>query len=425
MDILHQGADFKILKKHENRGITFLKVTEIDSKTLFDYKNVSFSDLKQGYIGDCGLIASLASMSQRSEFLTEISPQIEQTSEGVKIKFNMFYKGNKETVTIDDALPFDENNSLVYARSAQKDNLYLSSFLEKVFIKHACNESYDLAIGTSPLLAFSTFSNCMVCYYFWRKQKTKRNLMDHLAFEVDNKSSVVLSITPNLENDPDAKVDTGHSYAVMGYNQKHKALKLYDPRCHPAFCVSNEKLPSSFTTDADADANKGELWVTMDQLKNRVVSMSCLHTINMYESVFEIKPKIILGRSDRNNFLCLDTCIVSVEETSTFMINFFLYSHALRHVDLFVTTNDGKRKYVSLKYELPNTWSNDKNNTTCKYFQRFKLKPNTYVFSLDFKLANDDLTKEVSFLMKIGSVSKCTFKELHSKPRRIGMCTIL
>ena len=137
---------------------------------------------------------------------------------------------------------------------------------------------------------------------------------------------------------------------------------------------------------------------------------------------------------NKKKLLRLNVCKVVVEETSTFMINFFSYSHVLRYLSLIVTAEGAKSKrYVKLKYELPNVCrninlSNDKEESTklSKYFQRFKLKPNTYVFSLEFRVSKDSLTKEeIYFLMKVGSVSKCKIQELHSKPKQVRMCTIM
>ena len=159
-------------------------------------------------------------MSQRPEFLNEIYPKIEQTSDGIKLHFNMFFEGEPITVTIDDLLPFNKNNRLVYARSLRSkkifskssdllrndedletssnsgyrkfskhslslcydlnklsledtknektlgiNNLFLAAFFEKVFVKQTYNYSYKRSIGTHPLFAFSTFSNCLTCYY--------------------------------------------------------------------------------------------------------------------------------------------------------------------------------------------------------------------------------------------------------------------
>ena len=87
-------------------------------------------------------------------------------------------------------------------------------------------------MGTHPIFAFSTFSNCMTCCYHWKKDETKRNLMDNIKFELDNKSSVILCITPPLECEDNVN---GHAYVLMNYNQEHKAVKLYDPRCKPEY----------------------------------------------------------------------------------------------------------------------------------------------------------------------------------------------
>ena len=172
MENSNRQGDFKILQTHKYGGVKFLKATNF-GLMIFDYEDVSFSDFVQGDIPNCGLISALAALSQRPEFSEEIAPKIEQTSEGIKFKFKMFYEGNQVTVTIDDALPFAVNNSLVYARSLQYDNLYLASFFEKAFVQQACNKSYDRAMYTRSQFAFSTFSNCMTCYRDWKKKRIK------------------------------------------------------------------------------------------------------------------------------------------------------------------------------------------------------------------------------------------------------------
>ena len=103
MDNLHQEKNYKILKRHENRGVKFSS-TKLNTKTLIE--DVIFSDFMQGDIGNCGLISSLALLSQRPEFRNEIAPTIVQTSQGAKLRFNMFSRGHPTTVTVDDTLPF-------------------------------------------------------------------------------------------------------------------------------------------------------------------------------------------------------------------------------------------------------------------------------------------------------------------------------
>ena len=192
----------------------------------------------------------------------------------------MFCEGEPITVTIDDALPFDENNCLIYANAKRKANLFLSSLFEKVFVKYACNYSYERCEATRSMFAFSCFSECMTSFRIYQIKEKKRSLMDYLAFEFNNESSIVLGIKPALNFECDKEVETGHVYAVTDYNNELKAIKLYDPRCNPKFkklCNSNKKLHFSLT-DKNADPSKGEQWVTLDQLEKRHADMSCLHS---------------------------------------------------------------------------------------------------------------------------------------------------
>ena len=110
MSTLAKNDEFKVLEEHEEYDIKFISASEVNKNPKLTFQNVSLTDFKQGDIGNCGLIASLAAISQRPEFLSEIAPKIEHTSEGVKLHFFMFYKGKPTIVTIDDKLPFKKPN---------------------------------------------------------------------------------------------------------------------------------------------------------------------------------------------------------------------------------------------------------------------------------------------------------------------------
>ena len=442
-----------MLKKHEKTfGGKILRTAKVNTNALFKQEVVTHSDFMQGRAGNCGLIASLASISQRPEFLTQIAPEIYHTNDGVKLRFNMFFEGESIKVTIDDALPFfkttyfdqlkssryfpsflasvlqklklfNENILLIYARSARKNNLYLSSFFEKVFVKQACNKSYERSIYTRKVFALSSFSDCMIGYWFLNKKASKHKFMNCIKFEVDHKSSLVLGISPLLNEDSQKEIvgyGHGHAYVVIDYNYNCKAIKLYDPRCNPKRCISNEKLSPPVTMSADP--NKGELWVSMDELENRSVDLAFLYSKNFYKSVFQVKHKINKSAFDRNNFIAINCLKVSVKEKSMFMINFFSYSHALSRFKFYVTTVDDQKQRIKLKYQLPERfypnslkpWLN-KGEAKTEYFQRFVLQPDTYVFSLRLQLSKEDLNeKQVNFLLKVGSVSECKFEVIKS-----------
>ena len=415
MQYVRQRSDLKILKKHKNDSIKFFRTIKPDTKTLFEYENVLFSDFVQGDIGNCGLISAIATLSQRPEFLKEIAPTIEHIRYvGIRLHFNMYHEGEPTTVTIDDVLPFDKNNSLVYARSVRKHNVLLCSLFEKAFVKLACNNSYERCIGTTSSFAFSCFSNCMTVYYVWQREETKENLMDYLAFEIDNKSSIVICVKPPLEFEPDEENVAAHAYVVMDYDQEHKAVKLYDQRCNSKKCVSNKKWPHSITLNADA--NKGELWVSMDKLEKRKVDISSLYSKNMYKSGLQVKRNTTIFADAQAKNMETNLCKVVLQETSTFMINLFSYVNEIKELELVITTTDSERRKIEINPELPLKGYSVVNPTNGEvnqeYYQRFELQPNSYIFTLKLQFKEGLNINDGKFLMKIGSVAECTFEEL-------------
>ena len=172
MSILAKNNQFKALEEHKKYDIKFISATKVNKNAKLTFEDFSLTDFKQGEIENCGLIAALAAISQRPEFLSEISPKIEHTSEGIKLHFKMFYKGKPTTVTIGDKLPFKKPSfferlflgkrpSLIYARSSNDDNLYLAPLFEKAVVKLVRNSSYQNAVGIHQNYVLSLFSDCM------------------------------------------------------------------------------------------------------------------------------------------------------------------------------------------------------------------------------------------------------------------------
>ena len=416
MSLYQQKDKFKVLKSHEKYFIKFKSIMKINKNAKLTFEDLSLAEFQQGDIANCGLIATLAAISQRPEFYTEISPKVEQTSESIKFRFNMFYKGKPVTVRIDDKLPFvgnlsDDKFSLIYARSAENDNSYLASFFEKAFVKQACFKSYDHSVGIDPLFVFSVFSDCLTSCSAWFESDSKHNVLDILKFEVDNGSSIVMSIRPDLNYKLGDTFEAGHAYAVMDYNLEHKAIKLYNPNVFTKHCYKN--LPLSFTEKADQ--NKGELWINLDQLKNRIVFIDSLCSKNMYKSIFQVNKIFKPINTDKHYSIVKYACKVDIKQASMFIISLFSYVHKIEDFLLSVCTVDNERQNVELEDEIPrlDLYNENQNKGEAKFrcHRRFRLKPNKYVFHFEVKI-NEVNLKYVYLLLKIGSVSECFFEEI-------------
>ena len=370
------------------------------------------------------MIAALAAISQRPEFSAEIAPRVEHTNKGMKLHFKMFYKGEPIVVTIDDKLPFvkpkfyerlffGKRPSLVYARSVNDDSFYLASLFEKAVVKLVCNNNYIDSEGMLSDFVLSLFSDCMISCYVLRQTDLKQNLIDYLKREIDNKNSVVLCINPDLLFRLE-DIDAGHAYVVMDYNLEHKAIKLYDPRKYPPyFYAFNTKLPLSITERADL--KKGELWITLDQLEKRRLSINSLYPKNMHKSVFKVNSNLKQINYDRPLSGVKYACKVDIKQASTFTINIFSYSHRVEKFTLNVFTADKEKQNVEFNGEVPRPHlynPNQKNgNAKSIYYQSFKLQPNQYIFKFEIEFQKIN-TKVFDLMMKIGSVSECSFKEI-------------
>ena len=210
--------DFTFVKKHKKYGLEMVSIKELKKEKVSLIRNPVMSDFQMGGVGNCSVVAALAALSTRPEFISEIFPAIEHSKKrGTKIHFKLFCKGVATTLTVDDALPYLKGCGLAYARSYNYQNKYLASYFEKAYVKQTCYNSYSLCEDSEPLFVFSTFSDCMSCCYFWEENDPKTSLLDVVTREMEKGSSVVLSSTPDFDEDGN-ELSGGHSYTVVEAN---------------------------------------------------------------------------------------------------------------------------------------------------------------------------------------------------------------
>ena len=131
MDFGYEIEKFYIPWDDMIKGARFLILKESKTMRLLEKDKILMTDLKQGFAGNCALIACLAALSRRPEFITQIVPKVVRLRDVTKYQFNMYHKGRPIKVIIDDVLPFDKKNRLLYAGSLRNIKFFLASLLEK------------------------------------------------------------------------------------------------------------------------------------------------------------------------------------------------------------------------------------------------------------------------------------------------------
>ena len=217
--------EFFLPKNHKKYGVRLLSMAQyskcINEKNInFSFKQPVVSDFQQGNLSNCEVISSLAAISRRKEFLSEMAPTVEHTKKGYKLHFNMFSKGIPTKVIIDDALPFNENDKLAYARSLNSNTAFLSAYFEKAFVKLACKNSYSICEFIRSDFLFSSFSDCLVCYREWCKEEKKTSIIKHIISELKKKSSVTLGFDTPLDQEEEKLLKVIHMLLLISMREK-------------------------------------------------------------------------------------------------------------------------------------------------------------------------------------------------------------
>ena len=137
---------------------------------------------------------------------------------------------------------------------------------------------------------------------------------------------------------------------------------------------------------------------------------------DIYKSVFKVNKTLKQVTYDRDYSKVKFACkILDIEKESTFMINIFLFSHKAEAFQINVYTADNKKQNVKFNKEIyrSNIYYKNRVHGQAKslYIQSFKLQPNKYIFQFETKFKKIN-TKSVDIILKIGSVSKCSFEEI-------------
>ena len=286
-------------------NVEWKRVHEISKEARLFIKGHSEDDVKQGYIGDCWFVASVACFALQDPLVKRVIPSYHQqelnTDDYCGVLLFRFYRfGQWTEVVVDDYLP-TRNGKLVFM-FGNDPNEFWAAFLEKAYAKlDGCYESLsggqtadalnDLTGGTSEKVNFSQIGSSM---------SARLKLYRQLQRALSRGALVSLGMSRTDGEEVEARRDNGlfagHAYSLLRcfeltlefIESKRELAKVRNPwgeaewngRWGDDYVIwsiipKEDKDALNFTNEDD-----GEFWMEFDDLMDNFTDMTICRIIN-------------------------------------------------------------------------------------------------------------------------------------------------